>query len=76
MNAKITMPGFTAENALGKTVAPYRAASVFDSQTSRAYVQPAMMGACKNVWDAFMNAPAGSPEETVFIHAFFAAGCR
>jgi hypothetical protein len=38
MNAKNTMPGFTAENAIVKTIAPYRTASVFDSQTRPAHV--------------------------------------
>jgi hypothetical protein len=76
MNTKNKMPGFTAENATLEAPAHYRTASVFDSHSSSAYVQPAMSDSCEHLWNAFMGARAESPEELVSITAWFAAGCN
>jgi hypothetical protein len=73
MNIKNTMPGFTAESAIFEVRA--RTGGIFDRQRSAEFVQPAMKNACENIWDAFMEARAGSPEEIVSINAYFAAGC-
>jgi hypothetical protein len=75
MNTKNKMPGFTAENAILKTMTPYRTAGVFDSQTSSAYVRPAYADACLNLQLAFLYARLDSLEEKVSIDAYFAAGC-
>jgi hypothetical protein len=75
MNAKNTMPGFTAENAIFEVRTHYRTGGVFDRQSGSEFVHPAMRNACENIWDAFMEARAGSPEEIVSINAYFAAGC-
>ena len=80
MNANNNIPGFTAENAILKTVTPYRTVGVFDSPSrpalSRpAYVQPAAIDSCTNLAIAFLNAPVDSFQEKVFIGAYFRAGC-
>jgi hypothetical protein len=75
MNTKNRMPGFTAENAILKTMAPYRTASVFDSRSSPTYVQPAAIDPCTNLAEAFIHAPVDSFEENVYITAYFSAGC-
>ncbi len=71
------LPGFTAENAVSKTIAHYRAASVFDSRSGdRAYIRQAARDPCLNLTLAYMDAPAGSFEEEAFLAAYYKAGCN
>ena len=75
MNTKNNMPGFTAENAIVKTMTRYRTAGVFNSPTRSAYAQPAAIDPCTNLAIAFLKAPVDLFEELTFITAYFAAGC-
>jgi hypothetical protein len=75
MNAK-SMPGFTAEKSVSKTIAHYRAAIAYDAGSDQAYVRQALRDACLNLTLAYMKAPEGSFEEEVFYTAYYKAGCN
>jgi hypothetical protein len=66
MKAKSMMPGFTAEDAITKPIATYRATAGFYPQGDVSYVKPAMKSACENILDAYLNSPVGSVQELVF----------
>lgn len=70
MNAT-TIPGFTAENALLEVPRPYRSRGLLDSQTSAAFVHPALpdRGVCFSLLIAWLNAPDGSVQAEVFHNA-------
>jgi hypothetical protein len=68
MNTKNNIPGFTAENAILKTMTAHRRAGVLDSQNDPVYIEPAMKSVCENIYDAFEKCPVGSMEEGIFLH--------
>jgi hypothetical protein len=73
-----SMPGFTAEISLYRTGKHYMAgAGVFDHQTARAYLQPAMRDTCEVLSGLLRDAYAqGSYTEAQFFYEVMeVAGC-